>query len=146
MRRGTVYELTKFHDEHTPSKIENDFRYASGGRGLPQPFQLAKNLDMTAMFRRLLRDGQLLELESFGTAVERAHKCGFIYAKQIDSSPGFVLPTLLHAVSLSWMLVPSEVDLPLDLNELVWKVVGLFKYSQLALPVRRACEHFRLTT
>jgi len=133
-----VYELMTFHNHHTPSKVGHAFRYSSGGRGLPQPFQLSNDPDMTAMFRRLLRDGQLLERDEFGTAVERAHKCGFIYARQLDSSPGFVLPTPLHAVSLSWMLVPSEVDLPSDLNELVWKVVGLFKYSQLALPIRRA--------
>ena len=117
MRRGTVYGLTKFHDDHTPSKVGHGFRYSSGGRGLPLPSHLSNDLDMAAMFRRLLRDGQPLERDKFGTAVERAHKCGFIYTEQLDSSPGFVLPTPLHTVCLSWMLVPSEVDLPSDSNE-----------------------------
>ena len=105
----------------------------------PSPFIYRRA--MTAMFRQLLGDGQLLERDEpkFGTAVERAHKSGFIYAKLLDSSkPGFVLPTPLHAVSLSWMLEPSEVELPSDLNKLVWEVLGLFKYSRLAFPIRRA--------
>jgi hypothetical protein len=40
--------------------------------------------------------------------------------------------------SCSWILVPAQVDLPSDLNMLVWEVVGRFKYSQLTLPIRRA--------
>jgi len=136
MRGGTVYELTKFHNDHTSSKVGRGFCFSSGGRGLPDPRHLAGDLSMTAMFRQLLRDGEFPEKDGpeFGDAVERAHKCGFIYAKE----SGFVLPTPLHAVSLSWMLVPSDVDLPSDLNTLVWEVIGRFKYSQLALPIRRA--------
>jgi hypothetical protein len=88
---------------------------------------------MTAMFRQLLRDGQLLEKDEpkFGTAAESA-QIWFTYTKLLDSSKP--LPTSLHAVSLSWMLEPSEVELPSNLNKLEWEVLGLFKYSQLAFP------------
>ncbi len=141
MRSGTLYELTKFHDDHTPSEVGRGFRYSSGGRGLPEPDHLQRDPSMAAMFRQLLRDGELLDDESrFGDAVERAHKSGYIYAKLLAPSQkkGFVIPTPLHTVALSWILVPGQVDLPSDLNMLVWEVVGRFKYSQLTLPIRRA--------
>jgi hypothetical protein len=141
MRAENLYMLTKFHDDHSPSEVGRGFRFASGGRGLPEPEELQRDSIMTAMFRRLLRDGQLLEDDTpeFGSAVERAHKRGYIYAKLLRGNKiGFVLPTPLHAVGLSWILVPAQVDLPSDLTTLVWEVVGHFKYSQLALPLRRA--------
>lgn len=82
MRSGTLYELATFLDDHTPSEVGRGFRYSSGGRGLPEPERLQKDPSMTAMFRQLLRDGQLLDDESgFEGAVQRAHKSGYIYAK-----------------------------------------------------------------
>lgn len=149
MRRGNQYRLTKFHEEHTPSKVGREFPSTSGGRGLPESVELSNDPAMSAMFRLLLRDGQLFEQDhpKFRDAMQRAHKLGYIYAQASSPSKrGFVLPTPLHTASLSWMLVPSQIDLPEDLMGLVLKVVGRFKYSQLTLPVRRAGDSDTLGT
>ena len=130
-----------FHDDHPPSKIGSEFPFASGGRGLPVCRELSNDPIMTAMFRLLLRDGQIFEDDhpEFGDAIQKAHKKGYIYAKELSQvKRGFVLPTPIHTTALSWVLIPSEVNLPSNLLDLVLEVVGRFKYSQLTHPLRRA--------
>ena len=141
MRRGAIYELTTFHDGHPPSKIGSEFPRSSGGRALPESLELSKEPAMAAMFRLLLRDGQIFEEDhpNFDDAIQRAHKLGYIYAKELSPvKRGFVFPTPLHTAALSWVLVPSEVNLPSNLLDLVSEVVAHFKYSQLTHPLRRA--------
>jgi hypothetical protein len=129
-----------FHNEHPISKVGSEFPSTSGGRGIPESNDLCNDPPMMAMFRLPLRDGHIFENHpKFGDAINKAHKLGYIYAKIFSpSEQGFVLPTPLHTASLSWMLVPSQIDLPCDLIELVLKVITRFKYSQLTLPIRRA--------
>jgi len=149
MRRGFVYELTMFHDNHPPSKIGSEFPLASGGRALPECPELSKDPIMTAMFRLLLRDGQISEDDhpKFRDAIQKAHKLGYIYAKELSPvKQGFVLPTPMHTAALSWVLIPSEVKLPSNLLDLVFEVVGRFKYSQLMQPLRRAGDNAGATS
>jgi hypothetical protein len=92
------------------------------------------------MFRQLLRDGQLREKEEpkFGTAVERAHKSDFITSScSIPPNQAVCHKHLsMRCDPVSLLLIPPDVDLPSELSELVWEVLGLFKHSQLPLLIR----------
>src|SRR6266540_7123910 len=109
MRKGAVY---MFHDDYPPSKIGSEFPRASGGRALPECPELSKEPTMMAMLRLLLRDGQIYaDHPKFRDAIQKAHKLGYIYAKELSPvKRGFVLPTPMHTAALSWVLIPSEVN------------------------------------
>ena len=142
MRRGAIYELSTFHDGYLSYKIGPDFPRSPGGRALPNFREISQEPTMAAMFRLLLRDGQISEggHPNFDHTIQRAHKLGCIYAKEFSSfEEGFVFPTPLHTAALSWVLVPlpSEANLPSKLLDLVSDVVARFNYSQLTHSLRR---------
>jgi len=109
-------------------------------RGLPIVSDFSKHPDTVAVFKSLIRDGELEKGVENEEVIDKCHRFGWIYASMDPSSSeirySFASP--LHAAYISWIVQPSN-DMPWypSAFDLCIAVISKFKPSQMHIPIRR---------
>jgi hypothetical protein len=135
----TLEEFRKrFADRQTALELVSNPR----GLGLPLPGYLSRNVEVAAIFRRLLKNGGLLEhgLSQSDLLVLRwIHQRGWVYATtENDYYTVYVLATPVHSSYLSHLLEPpSMVHGYSNLLNFCIAVMKNIKPSRLFTPLRR---------
>jgi hypothetical protein len=133
--------LEAFHKAVPINVLVDSMRGGAFGRGLPEECEPLAQPDITALFRKLLREGGVEGNENESEAVRKFHRNGWLHSHLINhkSAVRYTLPSPLHSACLSWKLQPTN-DMPsfTTIFDLPLAVISMFKPSQIHIPIQRA--------
>ncbi len=102
-----------FYDENPTHKLVRNLSGGAFGRGLPTDEELSAQPDVVAVFRKLLKNGTIVENdknENEAKAIRKCHRHGWIHADESadEISTHYAFPSPLHSVCVSWSLPPTN--------------------------------------
>jgi hypothetical protein len=144
-RQGRQFTLADFYEQNPISHLVESLTGGAFRRGVPKAKDLSKNPQAAVVLRRLLTEGSIRIDDGCADATVQAIKyCNrWIHfdatGSDYDSAISYVLPSPLHSVFLSWLLLPQDFE-PLfpSILDMAFSVISRFKRSQMFIPIRRA--------
>jgi len=134
LREGETLTVAHFFNSLPKGEFVNTLRsFPNFGRGIPLDEDL-QDPDIAAVFRELLVKGNVTGKQSKMTeAVNTCHRRGWIHAGLKSDETSYILASPLHAIYLSWKLLPVSVEFPYKtVRDMTFAIIKTFNPSQLS--------------